>query len=130
MFCLTSSCVLCARCCQHLWVVHFGFPLDYWNMRVNSNCAPETKLPWVRPRFVWGLWCSISFLCSVFVDHCLSFFCWSLYCLPFDLRLLITPLVSLNLFDNTDTKIKITNIAIKNKTPHNEWHSNSQRWSW
>jgi hypothetical protein len=34
-----------------------------------------------------------------FVDRCLSFFFWSLCCLFFDLRILITPLVSLNSSD-------------------------------
>jgi len=31
-----------------------------------------------------------------FVERCLSFFFWPLCCLSFDLRLLITPLTSLN----------------------------------
>jgi hypothetical protein len=35
-------------------------------------------------------------LCVGFVDCCLSFFCWSLCCLSFDVRVLIIPLVSSN----------------------------------
>ena len=36
-------------------------------------------------------------LCVMFVDRCLSFFFWPLCCLSFfDIRILITPLVSLN----------------------------------
>ena len=27
MFCLSSSCVLCAQCCQYLWIVHSWLPL-------------------------------------------------------------------------------------------------------
>jgi hypothetical protein len=34
-------------------------------------------------------------LCVCFVDRCLSFFSWPLCCLFFDIRILITPLVSL-----------------------------------
>ena len=35
-------------------------------------------------------------LCVCFVDRCLSFFFWPLCCLFFDIRILITPLVSSN----------------------------------
>ena len=36
-------------------------------------------------------------LCVCFVDRCLFFYFWTLYCLPFiDIRILITPLVSSN----------------------------------
>jgi len=38
-------------------------------------------------------------LCVCFVDRCLSFFVWPLCCLSFNLRILITPLVSSNTFD-------------------------------
>ena len=38
-----------------------------------------------------------SVLCIL--DHRLSFFLWLLHCLSFDLRLLITPLVSSNFYD-------------------------------
>ena len=37
-------------------------------------------------------------LCVCFVDRCLSFFSWPLCCLFFDLRILMTPLVSSNSF--------------------------------
>ena len=43
------------------------------------------------------LFCSIFDFTNSVVDHCMSFcpyFFWLLYCLSFDLRLLITPLVS------------------------------------
>ena len=35
-------------------------------------------------------------LCVCFVDRCLSFFFWPLCCLLFDIRIMITPLVSSN----------------------------------
>ena len=35
-------------------------------------------------------------LCVCFVDRCLSFFFWLLFCLFFDIRILITPSVSSN----------------------------------
>ena len=40
-------------------------------------------------------------LCVCFIDRCLSWcsFFWPLYCLSFDLGILITPLVSPSLFD-------------------------------
>ena len=47
--------------------------------------------------FYCGLFCSIFDFPNSVVDHCMSFcpyFFWLLYCLSFDLRLLITPLVS------------------------------------
>ena len=44
------------------------------------------------------LWCSEYTIssCVCFVDRCLYFFFWSLCCLFFDIRILITPLVSSN----------------------------------
>ena len=53
-----------------------------------------TLLPAFSSRFQWGLCCSIySFLCSVFVDHCLSF-CPLCYLSFFNNRALDTHLVS------------------------------------
>ena len=46
----------------------------------------------------WGSCCSFAIVfCVVFWNHCLSFLLLELYCLPFDLQLLMAPLVSSNL---------------------------------
>jgi len=29
VFCLSSSCVLCAQCCQCFWIVHYGLQLRF-----------------------------------------------------------------------------------------------------
>ena len=54
-------------------------------------------------------------LCVCFIDRCLYFFFWSLYCLSFDLRLLITPLVSSHLWPlyclSFDLRILITLVS-------------------
>jgi hypothetical protein len=58
------------------------------------GAAFQSRAPQFTPGFCLGLSCSISVQC--FVDHCLFlfyFFVWPLYCLAFDLRLLITSVV-------------------------------------
>jgi hypothetical protein len=59
------------------------------------NCL-HFRNKWPHPCFQWGSFCPIlNFLFSVFVDLLvLNFLLWLLFCLFFDLRLLITPLVS------------------------------------
>ena len=39
-FCLSSSCVLCAQCCQFLWIVHSSLPLSFVCLRPVS-CVPN-----------------------------------------------------------------------------------------
>jgi len=52
---------------------------------------PYLGSPLVLVEFVFP---DLYFSVLCFVDHCLFSFVWSLYCLSFDLRLLITNLVS------------------------------------
>jgi len=62
------------------------------------TCGAETAYPSAASEFTLGFYygscCSIFSFYVVFVDHRVSFFCWSLCCLSFDLRLLITFLAS------------------------------------
>jgi hypothetical protein len=37
---LSSSCVLCTKCCQFLWIVHSWFPLSFVCLRPVS-CEPN-----------------------------------------------------------------------------------------
>jgi hypothetical protein len=39
-FCLSSSCVLCTKCCQFFWIVHSGLPLSFVYLRPVS-CVPN-----------------------------------------------------------------------------------------
>ncbi len=75
-------------------------------------CNGLRGLKWVQTCIAWdcGLVCSpgveanenvqyIYFICTfmcMFIDRCLSVFFWPLCCLFFDIRILITPLVSSN----------------------------------
>ena len=62
----------------------------------SKNCLPLDST-WVHPSlFVRFVLFYLLFSVYWFVDRCLSFFFWPLHCLSFDLRLLITPLVSSN----------------------------------
>lgn len=50
------------------------------------------------PRLLWGSCCPsivlyFKSLVLWFLDHCLSFYSWELYCLSFDIRLLISSLI-------------------------------------
>ena len=48
--------------------------------------------------FWWGSCCSVFVFCLVFYTSLFVLFCWPLFCLSFELRLLITTLVSSKLF--------------------------------
>jgi len=65
-----------------------------------SKTMDVFRRTWVHPPFFSGVRVARSLVfCVVFVDYCLSFylfFFWPLHWLSFDLRLLITPLVSSN----------------------------------
>ena len=70
----------------------------------NAKLKTEVVTDRVPSGFKWDSCCSIfSFLCSFFVNHCLSFclfFAWPLHCLPFfDIWLPITLLASTNFSD-------------------------------
>ena len=59
--------------------------------RATTQCAHALRWHWDLVGFVLvNLWCSGHW----YVDHCLSLFFWQFYCLSFNLRLLITTLVS------------------------------------
>ena len=58
-----------------------------------GTAYPSGTLEFI-PVFSWTLVTRFLVLCVCFVDRCFSF--WPLSCLFFDLRILITPLVSLN----------------------------------
>ena len=58
---------------------------------VNNGTGPF--YPSGAPKFI-PVFNGVRVAQSCFVDHCMFFFFWSLYCLSLDLRLLITPLVS------------------------------------
>jgi hypothetical protein len=74
-----SSFITCYRVCSK-------------NKTTGATSGIRTVYP---PVLWWGSCCSIFiFLYSVY--HILPFFFWSLCCVSFDLRLLITPLVSSN----------------------------------
>ena len=80
---------------QYLEVGHRDVHSPRWCYRFRSDANDLSS----SFGFLWGPCCSIfSFMCmycrSLFV--LLSFFFWSLYCLSFDLWILITPMVSSN----------------------------------
>jgi hypothetical protein len=54
-----------------------------------------------------------SVLCVCFVDRCMFF--WPLCCVFFDIRILITPLVSSNSFSNTKNNINYKSIGQWNR---------------
>jgi hypothetical protein len=93
-----------AQAIQH-YVIKFAS--DLWQVRVfffALRLPPPIHLP---PRYSWTFLkvmlcdscCSIfSFLCSCFLDHCLSFFPFSIVLPVFDLWLPITLLASTNIF--------------------------------
>jgi hypothetical protein len=90
-------------CCSKL-VVYSYVPLNFCNPPlfyiVPVTSAAGNANPSGAPEFIpdskWGTYCSIVCL-QYFVDLCLfpwPFFFWTLYCMPFDLRIMIAPLVS------------------------------------
>ena len=56
LFCLSSSCDLCAQCCQYIWVVHSGLPLRFSLtfiplVTTRSIPSPIYCEPRIHPRF-------------------------------------------------------------------------------
>jgi hypothetical protein len=73
--------------------------MDMLNFAILQACGAGTAHSSGTPEFTPGfsgvrVVRSLVFCVVFFIDHCLSF--WSLYCLFFDLRLLIIPLLSSN----------------------------------
>ena len=74
---------------------------SYFSIYSPISRDQDSKCYEIHPRFLVGfVLLDLQFLCVCFVDRCLSFsslFFWSLCCLFFfDIRILITPLVSSN----------------------------------
>ena len=76
-----------------------------------STCGAGTGYTFETPAFTPGFkWVRVTrslVLCLFFVEDCLSFFFWSLFCLSFDLRIFITPLVYIQTLLKTSLVIKI-----------------------
>jgi len=109
MYCLTVTEYLC-----HKWPRICSFRrkhnpvlssfMNYHRVCNKSNTTDGTNwagtgLPfrsiWVHTLMWWGWYCSVFVFWVVVYRLLLSFFFWSLHCLPsFDLRLLVTPLVA------------------------------------
>ena len=93
--------LLCDLFITHLFVEYIKLQKIFSERRIKDLTSISRKcilfqrsLP-PLPHIYIGCCCSIvSVLCSV--DHCLFFLLWSVYCLSFDLRLLITLSVSPN----------------------------------
>ena len=62
------------------------------------GCPPPLLDPPLMMSFWWGSCCSVFVFCVVFYTSLFVLFCWPLFCLSFELRLLITTLVSSKLF--------------------------------
>ena len=78
-----------AKCCIEYTSLWAGFELTTTVM-ISIDCTGSCKSNYHTITTTTAP----SVLCSV--DYCLCFFFWPLYCLSFDLLLLITPLVSSN----------------------------------
>ena len=79
---------------MHIYYINIHF-FNKRNTTGATSVAGTAHLS-VHLHFEWGLSCSI-FCLQYFVDHCLFyFFFFQLYCLSFELRRLITSLVSPN----------------------------------
>ena len=104
---------ICPTCCKHFAVCVLPSFMSYHLVCNQSNTTGATSGAGTGS-FMWGLCYSIfTFLCSVLqIDVC-SFFFWPLCCLSlFDLRILITPLVSSNSSYSNRTKTR-QNIVVK-----------------
>jgi hypothetical protein len=57
LFCLSSSCVLCTRCCLCLWIVHSSLPhrfsLAFINNINNIDVQKLTK-QWIKKMTTWS----------------------------------------------------------------------------
>jgi hypothetical protein len=74
-------------------VFTIGWPMIYLKMSIPNS----TDMLFSSPQIFSGVHVTLSFvLCVWFVDHCLSFFFWSLCCLSFDLQIPIALLISSN----------------------------------
>ena len=58
---------------------------------ISSNSSHPSGASQFNHCFSWVPITRSYFLCVCFIDRCLYVFFWSLYCLSFDLRILITP---------------------------------------
>jgi len=68
-FCLSSSCVLCAQCCQCLWVVNFWLPLRF-------------SLTFIGLRIIWQFWNGWYVDIGgreIWLARLFSFLCWVLF---------------------------------------------------
>ena len=80
-------------------VVHTKFDIHVCIVARLTRRVPLAEQEWTSYHsgatryLVWLLLLNLVF-CAVFCRSFLPFFCWPLYCLSLDLRLLITPLVS------------------------------------
>jgi hypothetical protein len=81
--------------CRNQNPVLFSSFITYQCILNKSNASAISRSGTGYSSFLWESWHSIFSFCIVFsTDHCLPF--CPLYCSSFDLRFLITPLVSSN----------------------------------
>ena len=80
-----------------------------------AGTASLSGVPEFSPFFQWGSYCSIF---SLVCNACISFFLWSLCFLSFfDLRIMITPLLSSNFSHGPQSKIQPN----KHNSLHRSW---------
>ena len=85
--CRKSLKIFITKCCIEYTSLWAGFELTT-SVMISIDCTGSCKSNYHTITTTTAP----SVLCSV--DYCLCFFFWPLYCLSFDLLLLITPLVS------------------------------------
>jgi len=86
-----------SRSFPHSWlIIRFVTRLTRWVPLVEQELLTIPEHLSSPPLFSGVRVTRALVLCVCFVDRCLSFFFWPLCCLFFDLRILISPLVSTN----------------------------------
>ena len=82
LFCLSSVCVLCTKCCQFLWIIYFWLPFQYFltfiyliflSVLINSKTLENQTWPWnerINSIFLYD-----SYLkCAWFIFACFALF--------------------------------------------------------
>ena len=101
VFCLSSSCVFVCKCCRWLLIVYFWLPRRFsltfiWTTTRRMPLLEQELFP--LPIFSGVHVANSIIFFKVFCRPSFCLFSWFHFCLSFDLRLLVSPLLSPNCY--------------------------------
>jgi len=86
LFCLSSVCVLCTKCCQFLWIIYFWLPFQYFltfiyliflSVLINSKTLENQTWPWnerINSIFLYDSNGVLYLKCIWFIFACFALF--------------------------------------------------------